>query len=72
MGCSGQHTGDSVMARMQFTRSRYEALVKRYDQAVANNEEQFVFEGHDLLTDYCKYLLQYLADQFDIKADTTA
>ena len=53
------------MARMQMTRTRYEALVKRYDQAVANKEEQFTFEGHELLTAYAKYLLMYLAEQFD-------
>ena len=35
-------------------------LQKLYDEAVASKKEQFVFQGHDLLTAYAKYLLEYL------------
>ena len=31
-----------------------------YEQAVREGKEQFTFEGHDYVTDYAKYLLEYL------------
>ena len=36
------------------------ALEKRYAKAVENKEEKFTFEGHELLTRYAKYLIEYL------------
>ena len=45
---------------MTFDTVKAERLQLRYNEAVANNEEQFVFEGHELLTAYAKYLLQFL------------
>jgi len=34
-------------------------LKDRYTKAVKDNEIQFTVEGYDLLTNYCKYLLEY-------------
>lgn len=45
---------------MTFDKVKAERLQLRYNEAVANNEEQFVFEGHDLLTAYAKYLVEFL------------
>jgi len=37
-----------------------EALQEAYKQAVKENEKIFVFQGYRLVTDYAKYLLEYL------------
>lgn len=47
-----------------FTRKKLKALTRRYNEAVEKKEEQFVFEGSELLTAYAKYLIQYLESQF--------
>lgn len=41
------------------------AFKKRYEEAVANKEEQFVYEGGEFLTVYAKYVVQYLETQFN-------
>jgi hypothetical protein len=35
-------------------------LQAAYDKAVTAGEDQFTFHGHELVTDYAKYLLEYL------------
>lgn len=35
-------------------------LKKAYNKAVEHSEEQFTFNGNELLTAYAKYLIQYL------------
>ena len=37
-----------------------EKLRLAYDRAVAKRAQQFTFEGNDYLTDYAKYLLEYI------------
>jgi hypothetical protein len=36
------------------------ALQNRYHQALAAGEKQFVFMDRDILTDYAKYMIEYL------------
>lgn len=43
-----------------FNEGKYKRLKKRYEQAVEQKENQFTFEGDEYVTDYAKYLLQYL------------
>lgn len=43
-----------------FTDGKITELRRRYKEAVKNGEKVFVFDGHDLLTAYAKYLLEYL------------
>jgi hypothetical protein len=43
-----------------FTSGKIDALRQRYKDAIRKGERQFVFEGHDLLTAYAKYLIEYL------------
>lgn len=50
----------SIPATGLFDRPKYERLKARYAQAVAAHEEVFTFEGHDYLTSYAKYLIEYL------------
>ena len=56
---------------LHVTREVYLRLKKRYEQAVAAGEETFVFDGHELLTNYAKYLLEYMAPHFAIPTDPT-
>lgn len=48
---------------VSFTAQKREELRVAYAQAVAAKKEQFTFEGHELLVDYAKYLLQFLDAQ---------
>lgn len=50
---------------MEFTRKRYLNLKRLYEDAIKNNKPQFKFYGHELLTSYAKYLLEYLKFKFD-------
>jgi hypothetical protein len=45
---------------VEFTPPKRELLRARHRLAVANGEKQFEFENNTYLTDYAKYVLQYL------------
>lgn len=48
-----------------FTPVLYRKLCKQYQAAVDAKAETFMFEGkYQLLTDYAKYLLEYLGPHF--------
>lgn len=34
-------------------------LEKRYNDAVKDGDNEFAFQGHVIVTGYCKYLLEY-------------
>lgn len=36
------------------------ALKVAYEKAVKDGREEFIYKGHTLLTDYAKYLIEYL------------
>jgi len=44
------------------TMENFEAFKEAYDTAVANSEEVFWFEEQQILTDYAKYVVQYLTN----------
>ncbi|MBA3548822.1 MAG: hypothetical protein H0T76_20255 [Nannocystis sp.] len=46
-----------------FTPAKIVALRTAHDAAVTGGQEQFKFEGHDVLTDYARYLLEYLKNR---------
>jgi len=48
------------MGSVSFDKAKMDQLQVAYDKAVAAGDDQFVFEGHELLTQYAKYLLEYL------------
>lgn len=54
---------------MEFTNEKFFALLRAYHKAVEGKHEAFVFEGHELLTTYARYLLEYLQEAllFDAK-----
>ena len=51
------------MTRVQFTIESARALKKRYDLAVKLEEKQFTFEGKEYMTEFAKYVLEYLKQQ---------
>lgn len=48
----------------QLTVNDYQKLKKLYDKAVKTGQTQFVFGQQTLMTEYVKYILQYLAPKF--------
>ena len=53
------------MNTIQFDSSKYLRLKIEYDASIRNNKRIFYFEGHQLLTAYAKYLLDYLKPKFE-------
>jgi len=52
------------MANIAFTKAKYRALQRAYDDAVREGKDTFTFEGHELATSYVKYMLEYMHDLF--------
>ena len=50
---------------MTFTFDTYKRFKDQYKMAVEKKLNQFKFDGHDFLTDYAKYVLQYLKPKFE-------
>jgi len=42
------------------TEKNFQAFKKAYEQAVKDGAKVFTFERQDVLTDYAKYLIEYL------------
>ena len=55
------------MYTIQFTPQLYKELKSAYKKAVETKKEQFVFNGHEFLTNYAKYVLEYLGQYFEKK-----
>ena len=47
-----------------FTKETFESLKQSYNRASKNNEEVFNFQGNQILTQYAKYLIDYLTPNF--------
>lgn len=47
-----------------FDRLKLSRLKKRYGIAREKKEESFRFEGSEFVTDYAKYLIEYLENKF--------
>jgi hypothetical protein len=45
----------------------YLKLKKKYNQAVKDKKESFIFENNILLTSYAKYLLEYMKIKLGVK-----
>jgi hypothetical protein len=52
---------------IKFTPELLRKLKEQYRKAREEHLEQFKFEGHDLLTDYAKYLIMYVEMQLASK-----
>lgn len=49
--------------KMRFNEQTLKELKDRYNKAVKNKEETFDFKGATLVTNYAKYLIEYLEGQ---------
>jgi hypothetical protein len=47
-----------------FTPEKRDRLRTAYNKAVATHQDTFMFDGVELVTDYAKYLLEYLDTVF--------
>lgn len=45
---------------ISFNREKLKKLKQQYEIAKQKNSELFLFENHEILTTYAKYLIQYL------------
>lgn len=55
------------MGSINFDKNKYENLKMKYQKSVDSQQDMFIFEGHQILTDYAKYLLNYLSSVFEKK-----
>ncbi len=53
------------MVNILFTIKKKEALRKAYEEAVAQGQDSFTFEGTQYLTEYAKYLLEHLDNNLE-------
>ncbi len=53
-------TQKAGMPMISFDRDKFNRLQITYDQAVAEGQKLLTFEGYDYVTNYAKYVLQYL------------
>lgn len=51
--------------KIEFTRPKMKRFQKAYDLAVKEGKETFTFDGHEWLTQYAKYVLEYLNDKIN-------
>ena len=52
---------------IEFTPEVLKNLKAEYNKAVESGQEIFIFQGNELLTDYAKYLIQYVESQFEAR-----
>lgn len=52
------------MTEIQFTRPMLESLKEAYQQALNNRQDVFIWEGHEMLVAYAKYLIEFLEQRF--------
>jgi hypothetical protein len=50
---------------VSFTLEGFKRFKKRYDEAREHHEGSFMFEGNEFLTDYAKYVIEYLQPKFN-------
>jgi hypothetical protein len=48
---------------IMFDKPKAQRLQKAYDAAVKAGADQFTFEGNEFVTNYAKYLLEYLKNE---------
>lgn len=51
------------MISITWTRELRDKFAVAYEEAVAQRKDVFTFDGHEFVTSYAKYLLQYLDSQ---------
>ena len=54
------------MKTINFTRTKLQELRNAHTNAIARGDDEFEFEGQQMLTCYSKYLIEYLDSQFNL------
>lgn len=49
---------------IEFTKPKFEALKKAYQSAIDNDHDQFEYDNQTYVTDYAKYVIEYLEPKF--------
>jgi hypothetical protein len=57
---------DKPAKQMVLTKSDYLSLKKLYESAIENKATKFVFNGTTFITDYAKYVIEYLDEIYHI------
>ena len=57
--------------KVEFTKARTKRLRKAFDKAIVDGEEDFMFEDLALVTQFAKYMLEFLEPKFGIKHKET-
>jgi hypothetical protein len=52
---------------ISFNKTTFLSLKNEYQKAVETSKNTFMFEGNELLTNYAKYLIEYLTPTFKTK-----
>ena len=55
------------MQNITFSQEKLKQLKDAYAVAVTEGRDKFTFEGHELLTSYAKYLIEYLTLKLENK-----
>jgi len=53
------------MTELTITVDDYPSLKKHFDLAVEEHQKEFVFKDHTLVTEYAKYVLEYLKPLYE-------
>lgn len=50
---------------INFDRDKYAQLISAHETAQKEGKDIFIFEGHELLTQYAKYMIEFLKQKFE-------
>ena len=53
------------MNTITFNQPTYQRFKSEYQKAVNSKKQIFIFDGNELLTDYAKYMIEYLKATFE-------
>jgi len=57
-------TDEESGTSIDWTEPMFRRLKTRYDKAVMDGEKEFTFDGDVFVTDYAKWLIEYLETKF--------
>lgn len=50
---------------IEFDQQTFMAFAEHFYQALEKGQTEFTFQGHTVLTEYARYVMEYLGDTFD-------
>ena len=53
------------MNTINFNQATYQKFKKEYQNAVNSKKQIFIFDGIEFLTDYAKYVIEYIKPTFE-------